>query len=144
MSDDEADEVGAAQADAYANEFADDDDYDFGSMSKKQKAAPVPWIQIVKLKFDSATKVADLTALFAAFSAYVQANEPTTLSFSMATSDKDPLSIVLFERFADKDKAYIGVHRSSSEYVKFTLGLKKLAPVQETNGYFDTVGFVGR
>ena len=43
----------------------------------------------------------------------------TTLSYQVAISDKDPLSVVVMERYADKEYGYLTVHKSGKEFLKF-------------------------
>ncbi|KAL7528611.1 hypothetical protein ACHAWF_005947 [Thalassiosira exigua] len=50
----------------------------------------------------------------------VAANEGgTTLSYKVAVSDKDPLRVVVMERYTDKDRGYLKVHKSGVEFQKF-------------------------
>ena len=106
MSDDEADEVGAKAADDYADEFADDDDYQFGKTSKKRKIEPLKnpgWCLVVKLTFKGIGGVMKFKDIFEPYADWIKHNEPTTLSYSYSTDDKDPKSVLLFERYADSD-----------------------------------------
>jgi hypothetical protein len=48
----------------------------------------------------------------------------TTLSYQVAISDKNPLMVVVIERYSDKDNGYLTVHRSGGEFVKFRELLK--------------------
>lgn len=63
-------------------------------------------------------------------------NEPTTLSYQVAISDKDPLVVNLLERYADKDNAYLTVHKSGAEFLKFREQLKEM----QEKGYVVIVG----
>ena len=48
----------------------------------------------------------------------------TTLSYKVAISDKNPLVILILERYLDKQHGYLEVHRSGSEFQKFREKLK--------------------
>ena len=48
----------------------------------------------------------------------------TTLSYKVAISDDDPLKVLMLERYADKDNAYMDIHRSGTEFLKFRKQLK--------------------
>ena len=94
MSDDEAIGDDAKAADAYADEFADDDDYQFGQSKKKQKLLPLKnpgWCLVVKLTFKGIGGVMKLKDLFEPYAQWIKENEPTTLSYSYSTDDKNPV-----------------------------------------------------
>ena len=48
----------------------------------------------------------------------------TTLSYKVAISDDDPLKVLILERYSDKDNAYMEIHRSGTEFLKFRKQLK--------------------
>ncbi|KAL7468568.1 hypothetical protein ACHAXS_008800 [Conticribra weissflogii] len=52
----------------------------------------------------------------------------TTLSYQVAISDKNPLMVVVMERYSDKDNGYLTVHKSGKEFLKFR---KELQGLQE-------------
>ena len=55
----------------------------------------------------------------------------TTLSYKVAISDKDPLLVLVFERYSDKDNGYLKVHRAGTEFLNFR---EKLKTMQEEGG----------
>ena len=55
----------------------------------------------------------------------------TTLSYKVAISDKDPLLVLVLERYSDKDNGYLKVHRSGTEFLNFR---EKLKAMQEEGG----------
>lgn len=55
----------------------------------------------------------------------------TTLSYKVAISDKDPLMVLILERYSDKSNGYLKVHRSGREFLKFR---EKLKVMQEEGG----------
>ena len=159
MSDDEADAVGAAEADAYAAEFADDDYVAVAPApcrSNKwetatrgggcRRAVKGAWCLIVKMKFDDAKKIETLKEIFSSLARYIKANEPTTLAYELMLSDKDPLVATIFERYADKEKAYLEIHRSSKPFERFRPKLAALAPEMDGHSYYEhgTAGFMQR
>ena len=153
MSDDEADDVGAAQANAYAAEFEEEDgDYNAAPPKKKiktsgklqEEAGKQAWCLVVKLKFKDYSKIIKLKDLFEPYAAWIHANEPTTLAYQLMTSDKDPLTVTLFERYQDKDKAYAEIHKGSDEFKSFRPALAALEPEIDGHSYFESNGFMAR
>jgi hypothetical protein len=71
----------------------------------------------------------------------------TTLSYQVAISDKNPLMVVVIERYSDKDNGYLTVHRSGGEFVKFRellKGMQEKGEVEiEGESYLETnLGYV--
>lgn len=71
----------------------------------------------------------------------------TTLSYQVAISDKNPLMVVVIERYSDKDNGYLTVHRSGGEFLKFRELLKSMQEKGEVEiegeSYLETsLGFV--
>ena len=54
------------------------------------------------------------------------ATTETTLSYKVALSDKDPLMAIVMERYSDKERGYLDIHRSGKEFQKFREQLKKM------------------
>lgn len=50
--------------------------------------------------------------------------EQTTLSYQVAISDKNPLQVLVMERYSDKENGYLTVHKSGKEFLKFREQLK--------------------
>lgn len=57
---------------------------------------------------------------------HVKQNEPDTLAYEILLSDKDPLQVLILERYRDKENAYLKVHRSSAPFLEFRPKLKAL------------------
>lgn len=55
----------------------------------------------------------------------------TTLSYKVAISDKNPLMVLILERYSDKENGYLTVHRSGKEFLKFR---EELRAMQEEGG----------
>jgi quinol monooxygenase YgiN len=67
---------------------------------------------------------------------YCRTNEPDTLAYEVLLSDKDPLQVLVLERYRDKEVAYLQVHKSSSPFLAFR---PKLQAMQE-GGYVQITG----
>ena len=103
------------------------------------------WALSVRLAFDSEDKVASFHKLAAPLIDHVKADEPTTKSFTVLTSDQDPLVVLVLERFDDKASAYEKVHRKSPQFLDFRPELSKLKPVINGSSYDETgIGFYER
>eukprot|EP00984_Skeletonema_dohrnii_P008331 scaffold3045_cov78-Skeletonema_dohrnii-CCMP3373.AAC.3 len=71
----------------------------------------------------------------------------TTLSYKVAISDKNPLMVLILERYSDKSNGYLKVHRSGREFLKFREQLKAMQEeggvVIEGESYVETeLGYV--
>ena len=139
MSDDEAEGADKKLEDAYAAELADDgDDYD-GAVKRAKVVKPI-WCLVTKLAFDSPEKVQKLKEVFEPYAAWIKANEPGTLSYSLVTSDKDPLRVMMIERYSDRLDSYLVKHKQSAEFGKFRPALAALAPTSDEHSYFESSG----
>ena len=71
----------------------------------------------------------------------------TTLSYKVAISDKNPLMVIVMERYSDKERGYLDIHRSGKEFQKFREKLKKMQEeghvIIEGESYLETeLGYV--
>ena len=71
----------------------------------------------------------------------------TTLSYKVAISDKNPLMVLILERYSDKSNGYLKVHRSGRDFLKFREQLKAMQEeggvVIEGESYVETeLGYV--
>jgi hypothetical protein len=138
-----------------------------GSASAKRQLPPSgSWVLVVTLKFSDAEKLAAFEEIFRPVADYVRAHEPSTLSYDLLKSDKEPLQVMIFERYADKEHAYLEVanslseneparllcsttdglllgmyqvHRSSTPFLEFRPKLAALAPEMSGHSYYDSV-----
>lgn len=53
-------------------------------------------------------------------------HEPDTLSYQVLESDKDPLQVLILERYREKDHAYLQVHKSSAPFLQFRAKLQAM------------------
>lgn len=57
---------------------------------------------------------------------HCKANEPGTLAYEVLLSDKDPLQVLVLERYQDKEVAYLQVHKSSTPFLEFRAKLQAM------------------
>jgi quinol monooxygenase YgiN len=81
-------------------------------------------------------------------SKYVKEHEPNTLAYEVLLNDKDPLQVLILERYKEKADAYLQVHRSSAAFLEFRPKLKAMVEKghvtrMEGHSYLDSqFGFV--
>ena len=103
----------------------------------------------VTAKFDSIERKEYFLEMIKPVAEFVHLHEPETLSYEVLLSDKDPLRVLIMERYKDKENAYLKVHKSSAPFLEFR---KKLQAMQELgqieisgDSYLDSgVGFGDR
>jgi quinol monooxygenase YgiN len=59
-------------------------------------------------------------------SLYLHLAEPNTVMYTLMKSDKRPLFYNIIERYRDKDRDFVGTHRSSAQFQAFRSQLKAL------------------
>jgi quinol monooxygenase YgiN len=57
-------------------------------------------------------------------------------------SEKDPLCATIFERYADKETAFLEVHRGSDRFKAFRPALAALEPEIDGHSYYESAGFM--
>lgn len=80
---------------------------------------------------------------------HVRDHEPDTLAYEVLLSDKDPLQVMILERYRDKENAYLQVHKSSQPFLEFRPKLKSMQDQGHVtvsgHSYLDTgIGFGDR
>eukprot|EP00978_Attheya_sp_CCMP212_P047405 scaffold421352_cov51-Attheya_sp.AAC.1 len=93
------------------------------------------WCLSVSMTFESAEKVEKARKTLNEYASYIEKNEPNTLGYQVYTSDKDPLRIMIMERYPDI--ADLDVHRESDMFKKVRPVLADLNPVIEGHSYFE-------
>lgn len=112
--------------------------------------ATAPFSLLVTLEFtEEQHKRKFLDEDFGPFAAYVKEHEPTTLAYEVLQSDQNPNQVLILERYADKDDAFLKIHRSSKEFQEFRPKLKAMQEAGyvtiDGNSYVDTMlGFGDR
>lgn len=86
-----------------------------------------PFILSIVVQFNAMEGLTQFKELFAPMAEWVQQNEPGTISYTMASSDKDPLQALVFEQYVDKH-AYAEVHKKSEQFLAFK---KKLVAMND-------------
>jgi quinol monooxygenase YgiN len=104
---------------------------------------------VVTLKFTAEEHKQTFLREFAPLAAYIKDNEQDTIAYEVLLSDQDPLQAVIFERYRDKETAFLKVHRSSAPFLEFRPKLKALQEAGhvtiEGHSYIDSrVGFGDR
>ena len=101
------------------------------------------WL-VVNITFQTEENAILFEKEFAKLALFVESNEPETLSYKLAKSDKRPFSYIVFERYSDKEKAYLTIHKSSEEFKSFKSKLLELEPTINGESYsqVDPFGFI--
>ena len=112
------------------------------------KPAAIPdhaFVLIVSVTLRSAEQMAQLERTFQPLASYIVANEPTTLSYELLKSDRDPNRAAIIERYADKENAYKRVHRTSAAFRAFRPVLQEMGAQLDGHSYVQTgLGFMSR
>jgi quinol monooxygenase YgiN len=83
------------------------------------------WLLIVHLQFESAADIDKFIEAFAPMGDAVSRTEPDTLGYEVSRSEKDPLKLMIFERYRTLD-AYLKAHKSTKHFLKFRPKLQAL------------------
>jgi quinol monooxygenase YgiN len=97
--------------------------FSFGSSSQSKGVFQL----VVSLKFTGIQDKLYFETIFKPLAAYVQRNEAaTTLSYVMSENDSDEKHVQIFERYKDKEDAYLTIHKSSQQFLDFRAKLKEM------------------
>ena len=94
--------------------------FDIPTMNPKKA-----FVLLVALTFKTAEDKQTFSQMFAKLAIYVANKEPATLSYELADSDKDPLRVVIIERYVNKD-AYLTIHKGSEQFIEFRKQMSKI------------------
>ena len=108
-----------------------------------------PFSLLVTLQFQDDQSLQTFLQYITPVAKYVRDHEPDTLAYEVLLSDKDPLQVLVLERYRDKEEAYLKVHKSSKPFLEFRPKLGKLQEegkvVISGHSYIDSmVGFGDR
>ena len=82
---------------------------------------------VVNLKFLDVQDKMYFETIFKPLAAYVASHEAgTTLSYAMSENDNDEKHVQIFERYKDKEEAYLTIHKSSQPFLEFRAKLKDM------------------
>ena len=116
--------------------------------AKRNPQPPTPAFSLfVVVTFSSTEAKTKFKALFKPLARYVQDHEPTTLSYILAESDKDPLkTIQILERYQDKENAFLKIHRSSEPFLTFKTKMQAMVESGEITkvdgqSYIEQLGY---
>lgn len=85
-----------------------------------------PFSLIVNLEFKEEAFKDQFLKDIAPLAKYVKDDEPDTLAYEVLVSDKDPLKVLILERYKDKERAFFEVHRNSVPFQEFRPKLKAM------------------
>jgi quinol monooxygenase YgiN len=85
-----------------------------------------PFSLLVTLQFTTDQAKAQFLQDIAPLVQYIHIHEPTTLLYEVLLSDKDPLQVLVLERYQDKAEAFEKIHRSSTEFLAFRPKLQQM------------------
>merc|ERR1711966_218233 len=83
---------------------------------------------MISLKFRDTDAKEEFVEIIRPVTEYVRRHEPTTLAYEVLFSDREELHALLVERYADKEDAYLRIHKSSQPFLEFR---PKLMAMQE-------------
>lgn len=106
-----------------------------------------PFSLLVSLQFTEEQHKQTFLQAFHPVAQHVRQHEPDTLAYEALLSDKDPLRILILERYRDKDNAYLKIHKGSEPFLAFRPKLKALQDAGHVTvsgeSYLDAdIGFV--
>mmetsp|Transcript_17175 Transcript_17175/g.25388 ORF Transcript_17175/g.25388 Transcript_17175/m.25388 type:complete len:117 (-) Transcript_17175:7119-7469(-) len=104
---------------------------------------------LVTLQFTSDEYKEEFFKIVKPLADYIQSSEPDTLSFEVILHDKDPLQVMLLERYKDKANAFLEIHRNSAAFLEYRPKLKAMQDAGQLtisgNSYLDSgLGFGDR
>lgn len=95
------------------------------TMPSEQSMIPI-FSLLVTLQFADASSKARFFDDISPVAEHCRLHEPDTLSYQIMESDKDPLQVMVVERYRDKDHAYLQIHKSSAPFLTFRAKLQAM------------------
>jgi quinol monooxygenase YgiN len=97
----------------------------------------------VEITFKSENELNIFTDKFTFLAEWIEENEAdTTTSYKLLQSDKDPLTVLVLERYINKE-AYTDIHKASQEFRDFRALLSTLDPIITGHSYNDSeIGYL--
>ena len=106
------------------------------------------WVLEIRVKFQCTDDLEQFVRIWSPAARFCHRHEPELLSYEVCKSDKDPLQILVFERYSSK-AAYTGPHRRTQAFSDFkdAIGRSGLSDryIMDGHSYKETgVGFMSR
>jgi quinol monooxygenase YgiN len=98
------------------------------TISDSSSTMPLVFSLLVTLQFSTAEYKDQFLQDIQPVAEHCRTKEPDTLAYEVLLSDKDPLQVLVLERYRDKEVAYLQVHKSSAPFLAFR---PKLQAMQE-------------
>ena len=112
------------------------------SLNVRSSSRPA-WALGVTLTFQNESEKALFITQFRKLAAYVAKSEPDTLSYELMESDKINTQVFILERYVDRNKAYLSVHRTSQPFLEFKSFISSLTIVVDGHSYYESgIGFI--
>lgn len=91
----------------------------------KRRVNERAWLLVVNLRFKHADDMNFFLGAFAPMADAVSRSEPATLGYEVSRSEKDPLLVMIYERYASKSE-YLDTHKAMKHFLKFRPKLQQL------------------
>ena len=112
---------------------------------KAEKKVKDAFILLVQMEFKSVADRVEAEEAWKPEALECWLNEPGTLSYELARSDKNERMIIFIERYADKEDAYLAVHKGSAAFAKFRPEISRLDPKISGESYIASdIGYMSR
>eukprot|EP00884_Botryococcus_braunii_P011813 jgi/Botrbrau1/20632/Bobra.113_1s0057.1 len=99
----------------------------FGQRKKHRKA----FVLVIEITFKTMKDLEDFLELWIPLAEYVARNEPDTLAYEAAKADTKPNTLLIFERYVDKN-AFLEVHKNSAMYKEFQAAVQNIGIASKT------------
>lgn len=104
---------------------------------------------LVTLQFTAEEHKQEFFKIVKPLADYIQSSEPETLAFEVMLNDKDPLQVMLLERYQDKENAFLKIHKTSAVFLEYRPKLQAMQDAGHVtisgNSYLDSgLGFGDR
>ena len=91
----------------------------------RRRVGEKAWLLVVSLRFKRADDLDVFLGAFTPMASAVSRSEPATLGYEVSRSEKDPLLVMIFERYASK-LDYLDTHKAMKHFLKFRPKLQQL------------------
>eukprot|EP00930_Biecheleria_cincta_P069953 TRINITY_DN57626_c0_g1_i1.p1 TRINITY_DN57626_c0_g1~~TRINITY_DN57626_c0_g1_i1.p1 ORF type:complete len:120 (-),score=21.45 TRINITY_DN57626_c0_g1_i1:194-553(-) len=97
------------------------------------------FVLLLTMQFEEEDHIKQFVKFFEPLAEYCKEHEPNTLSYEISLSDKDPLRLMLLERYRCKEDM-IEVHQKSEPFALFKKQITEAGLKRKTEGhsYYET------